>query len=187
MAIDIAGFITYLKDHAVEHGFHVHDERHFIETYSLRQSWEVDLHPESACNGPLDLNLAFDVEPRVLLDLEDKVDEMHDEFEEPEGDYMLPLSFNWALPPLGNPPDLIILGAELAGVAGSEIPIDVSAVDSIGALESEAAAASQPGRPHPGQPGGRDDGPGLDVRHARPLPGRLRVPGRAGRQLGCAP
>ncbi len=138
MAIDIAGFITYLKDHAVEHGFHVHDERHFIETYSLRQSWEVDLHPESACNGPLDLNLAFDVEPRVLLDLEDKVDEMHDEFEEPEGDYMLPLSFNWALPPLGNPPDLIILGAELAGVAGSEIPIDVSAVDSIGALQSEA-------------------------------------------------
>ena len=71
MAIDIAGFITYLKDHAVEHGFHVHDERHFIETFSLRQSWEVDLHPESACDGPLDLNLAFDVEPRVLLRMED--------------------------------------------------------------------------------------------------------------------
>ena len=67
MAIDIAGFITYLKDHAVEHGFHVHDERHFIETFSLRQSWEVDLHPESACDGPLDLNVAFDVDPRVLL------------------------------------------------------------------------------------------------------------------------
>ncbi|CAN5480528.1 MAG: hypothetical protein ACR2JP_01785 [Acidimicrobiia bacterium] len=137
MAIDIAGFITYLKDHAVEHGFHVHDERHFIETYSLRQSWEVDLHPESACNGPLDLNLAFDVEPRVLLGLEDKVDEMYDDFHEPEGDYMLPLSFNWSLPPLGNPPDLVILGAELGGVSGTEIPVEVSAVDSIGALEAQ--------------------------------------------------
>ena len=46
MAVDLAGTITYLKDHAIEHGFHVHDERHFIETYSLRQSFEVDMHPE---------------------------------------------------------------------------------------------------------------------------------------------
>ncbi len=134
MAIDIAGFITYMKDHAVEHGFHVHDERHFLETFSLRQSWEVDLHPESACNGPLDLNLAFDVEPRVLLELEDKVNEMDDEFEEPEGEFRLPLYFNWALPPLGNPPDLVILGAELGGVSGVELPIEVSAVDSFAAL-----------------------------------------------------
>ena len=63
MAIDIAGFVTDLKDHAIEHGFHVHDERHFMETYSLRQSWEVDLHPEDACGGPLDLHLSLDVEP----------------------------------------------------------------------------------------------------------------------------
>ncbi len=28
--IDIAGFVADLKDHAVEHGFHVHDERHFV-------------------------------------------------------------------------------------------------------------------------------------------------------------
>ena len=53
-AIDIAGFVADLKDHAVDHGFHVHDERHFVETYSLRQAWEVDLHPEEACGGPLD-------------------------------------------------------------------------------------------------------------------------------------
>ena len=43
--IDVAGYVTELKDHAVDHGFHVHDERHFVETYSLRQAWEVDLHP----------------------------------------------------------------------------------------------------------------------------------------------
>ena len=138
MAIDIAGFITYLKDHAVEHGFHVHDERHFIETFSLRQSFEVDLHPESACTGPLDLNLAFDVEPRVLLKLEDQVNAMDDEFIEPEGEFRIPLYFNWALPPLGDPPDLIILSAELAGVGGHDLPVEVSAVDSFGALAQTA-------------------------------------------------
>jgi len=50
-AIDVAGFVADLKDHAVTHGFHVHDERHFVETYSLRQAWEVDLHPEDGCGG----------------------------------------------------------------------------------------------------------------------------------------
>ena len=45
--IDVAGYIADLKDHATnDHGFHVHDERHLVETYSLRQAWEVDLHPE---------------------------------------------------------------------------------------------------------------------------------------------
>src|SRR5262249_41209304 len=56
--IDIAGFVADLKDHAVEHGFHVHDERHFVESYSLRQNWEVDLHPEEGCEGPVDLYLS---------------------------------------------------------------------------------------------------------------------------------
>ena len=63
--IDLPGFVADLKDHAVEHGFHVHDERHFVETYSMRQAWEVDLHPEDACGGPLDLHLAVEVEPRI--------------------------------------------------------------------------------------------------------------------------
>jgi len=36
--IDVPGFVTDLKEHAVEHGFHVHDERHFVETYSLNQA-----------------------------------------------------------------------------------------------------------------------------------------------------
>ena len=138
MAIDIAGFITYLKDHAVEHGFHVHDERHFIETYSLRQAWEVDLHPESACDGPLDLNLAFDVEPRVLLSLEEKVSAMDEEYSDPEGDFRLPIMFNWALPPLEDPPDLVVIAAELAGVGGPDLPIEVSGVESTGALSTSS-------------------------------------------------
>jgi len=71
--LDVAGFVADLKDHAVEHGFHVHDERHFVESYSLRQNWEVDLHPEEGCEGPLDLYLSLEVDPRVLLGFEDAV------------------------------------------------------------------------------------------------------------------
>ncbi len=136
MAIDIAGFITYVKDHAIEHGFHVHDERHFIETFSLRQSFEVDLHPESACDGPLDLNLAFDVEPRVLLRMEDWVKEHEDEISDASENFDLPIYFNWALPTMKAPPDLVVLAAELAGIGGVDIPIEVSGVESTGALST---------------------------------------------------
>ncbi|MEA2003206.1 MAG: hypothetical protein U9N84_15130 [Actinomycetota bacterium] len=138
MAIDIAGFVTYVKDHAVEHGFHVHDERHFIETVSLRQSFEIDLHPESACDGPLDLNLAFDVEPRVLLSLEDWVKEHQDDLSEADGNFQLPMFFNWALPTMKKPPDLVVLATELAGIGGPDLPIEVSGVESTGALSTGA-------------------------------------------------
>jgi len=43
--IDVAGFIAAVKSQAIDSGFHVHDERHFVETYSLRQLCEVDLPP----------------------------------------------------------------------------------------------------------------------------------------------
>src|SRR5207245_8655805 len=75
-AIDVAGYVTELKDHAVDHGFHLHAERHFVETYSLRQVWEVDLHPEEGCNGPLDLHLTRAAEPRTLLASEHVVAEL---------------------------------------------------------------------------------------------------------------
>lgn len=130
MAVDIAGFVADLKEHATEHGFHVHDERHFVETYSLRQSWEVDVHPESGCGGPIDLHLALDVDPKVILSLRDLLDEMTDEFDEPEGEFNLDLYFNWAVPPLHSPPDLLILATDLAGVGGTLLPIEVSAIDS---------------------------------------------------------
>ncbi|MEN8234891.1 MAG: hypothetical protein ABFR89_08240 [Actinomycetota bacterium] len=134
MAVDLAGTVTYLKDHAVEHGFHVHDERHFVETYTLRQAWEVDLHPAEACEGPLDLHLAIDLEPRIVLDLEDYLMSSPETPEDPEGQFIVPFLFNWGLPPLANPPDLIVLSAELAGIGGVDLPIEVSAVDSFGAL-----------------------------------------------------
>jgi hypothetical protein len=137
--IDVAGFVADLKDHAVDHGFHVHDERHFVETYSMRQAWEVDLHPENACGGPLDLHLALEVEPRTLLAFEDDVLALPDEDSEPEDTYRLPLVFTWALPPLVHGPDLLVLATELAGVGGPELPLEVSAVDSFASVTDAAA------------------------------------------------
>ncbi|MCA1736868.1 MAG: hypothetical protein LC739_12410 [Actinobacteria bacterium] len=136
MAIDIAGFVADLKNHAIEHGFHVHDERHFMETYSLRQSWEVDVHPEDACGGPLDLHLSLDVDPRVVLSLQDRLDEMDDEWQEPEDLYRLDLYFNWQLPSLRVPPDLLVVSTDLAGLGGVEVPITVSANETIESIAS---------------------------------------------------
>ena len=81
--IDVAGFVADLKSQAIDHGFHVHDERHFVETYSLRQLWEVDLHPEEACAGPIDLHLSLDVDPRAMLGFEDEMMKMEDLDDEP--------------------------------------------------------------------------------------------------------
>ena len=128
-AIDVAGYVAELKDHSVDHGFHVHDERHFVETYSLRQVWEVDLHPEEGCGGPLDLHLALDVDPRVLLSFEDAVIGLGDE-EDPPDDFHFPLMFTWALPPLPHGPDLLRLAIDLAGVGGIDLPLEASAIDS---------------------------------------------------------
>jgi len=127
--IDVAGYVTELKDHAVDHGFHVHDERHFVETYSLRQAWEVDLHPEEGCGGPLDLHLALEVDPRVLLAFEDLVMELPEETDPPD-QFHFPLIFTWALPPLPNGPDLLQLALGLAEVGGLELPLEASAIDS---------------------------------------------------------
>jgi len=126
--IDVPGFVADLKSHAVDHQFHVHDERHFIETYSLRQMWEVELHPEQACGGPLDLHLALEVDPRALLQFEDQMVEASETDDPPTG-YWFPMAFNWALPPLPAGPDLLVLATELAEIGGTELPLEVSAID----------------------------------------------------------
>jgi hypothetical protein len=128
--IDVAGFVADLKSQAIDHGFHVHDERHFVETYSLRQLWEVDLHPEEACSGPIDLHLSLDVDPRAMLGFEDEVMKLDDLDQTPPPGFTFPLVFTWTLPPLPKPPDLLALAVELAGVGGVELPVEVSAIDS---------------------------------------------------------
>src|SRR6188508_523114 len=131
--IDVAGFVADLKDHAVEHRFHVHDERHFVESYSLRQTWEVDAHPEEGCEGPIDLYLSLEIDPRVLLGFEDAV-MARPEGDDPPDEFHFPLNFTWGLPPLGSGPDLLLLATELAGVGGPDLPLEVSAIDSIPAV-----------------------------------------------------
>ena len=138
MAIDLAAFITDMKGHVVEHGFHVHDERHFIESYSLGQAWEVDVHPEEACEGPLEMLMVLEVDPRVLLSFDDAVADKGDLIEDPDGRYNLPLFFKWALPPLPSPPDLLILATDLAGVSGTMLPIEVSATDTFASVTDAA-------------------------------------------------
>jgi hypothetical protein len=135
--IDVAGYVAELKDHAVDHGFHVHDERHFVETYSLRQAWEVDLHPEDACEGPLDLHLSLEVDPRVLLAFEDVVVELPDGGE-PADDFHFPLTFTWGLPPLPQGPDLLRLAIDLAGIGGVDLPLEASAIDSFASATDPA-------------------------------------------------
>lgn len=127
--IDVAGFVADLKSHAADHGFHIHDERHFVETYSMRQTFEVDLHPEEACGGPLEFHLAAEVEPRILLAFEDLLLDL-EEGQEPDEVFNLPISFTWSLPPLPNSPDLLLLATELAGLGGIVLPVEVSALDS---------------------------------------------------------
>jgi hypothetical protein len=134
MAVDLASTVTYLKDHAMEHGFHVHDERHFVETYTLRQSWEIDVHPAEACAGPLDLHIALDVNPRLLLSFEDALNESDEVPEDDDGEFEVTFFFNWSLPPLESPPDIIVLSAELAGIGGIDLPIEVSSVETMAAL-----------------------------------------------------
>ncbi len=130
MTVDIAGFIIDMKVHAADHGFHIHAEKHFIESYSLGQVWEVDLHPAEACEGPLEMLMILEVEPRTILAFEDLLAEHGMEIDQQE-DIMLelPLYFKWSLPPLPNPPDLLVLATELAGVSGTTLPVEVSATD----------------------------------------------------------
>ncbi len=126
-AIDVPGYVTELKDHASEHGFHIHDERHFVETYSLRQAWEIDLHPAKACGGPLDLHFSLEIDPRVLLAFEDLAQDFEQDL--PDEHYFT-LTLTWDLPPLASPPNLLTLAIDLAGVGEIELPLEVSATDS---------------------------------------------------------
>jgi hypothetical protein len=131
--IDVPGFVADLKDHAVDHQFHVHDERHFVETYSLRQAWEVDLHPEEACGGPLDLHLSLEVDPRGMLAFEDRMMDLPEGSDPPE-DFAFPLVFTWVLPPVPKGPDLLVLATDLAGIGGTDLPLEVSAIDSFASV-----------------------------------------------------
>ena len=183
--IDVAGFVADLKEHAVDHGFHVHDERHFVETYSLRQTWEVDLHPEEACDGPIDLHLALDVDPRVAAVVRGRGGQLEEPEDTPPDDFQFPLIFQWTLPPLPDPPDLLVLATELAGVGGVELPIEVSAIDSFPSVTDAPERSLQivaKVEVSLSQVYTRR-GARAALRHPRPLPHRQPLPARAGAGL----
>jgi len=138
--IDLQGFVADLKDHVTEHGFHVHDERHFIETYTNRQTWEVDLHPDNACSGPLDMHVSIEVDPRSLIMFEDEVARVG-ENGEPADTITIPFTVSFALPPLQTSPDLLVLATDLAGIGGPDLPLDVTAVDGFAAVTDAAERA----------------------------------------------
>ncbi len=127
--IDVPGYVAEIKDHAADHRFHVHDERHFVETYSMRQTWEIDLHPEQACGGPVDLHLAIEVDPRTVFAFEDRFYELPEDAEPPD-EFTFPMLITWELPPLQDAPDLLVLATDLAGIGGAEFPLKVQAIDS---------------------------------------------------------
>lgn len=136
--IDLHGFMADFKAHAAEHRFHVHDERHFVETYSNRQLWETDLHPEDACGGPLDLVVTLEAEARTLILFEDALAEAGLDGV-PDDDITLPMTFGFVLPPLAaDCPDLLVLATNLAGIGGTELPLQVSS------LSSSAAVSDRP-------------------------------------------
>ena len=53
------------------------------------------------------------------------------EGDDPPDQYHFPLNFTWGLPPLPSGPDLLLAATELAGVGGPDLPLEVSAIDSI--------------------------------------------------------
>ena len=111
----------------------MHDERHFIETYTNRQTWEVDLHPDRSCDGPLDVHLSLEVDPRTLIAFEDEVIRVGEDGE-PDAAITMPVVLSFALPPLPSGPDLLVLATDLAGLGGMDLPLQVSAVDSFAAV-----------------------------------------------------
>ena len=131
--VDLHRFISDIKNHVPDHGFHVHEDRHFVETYSNRQMWEVDLHPDNACGGPLDLVVALEAEARTLIAFEDEVVQAGPD-RAPDDAITVPLTFGFILPPLADEPDLLVLATDLAGIGGPDLPLQVSSQHSYAAV-----------------------------------------------------
>ena len=71
-----------------------------------------------------------DVDPRAMLGFEDEVMKLEEIDDTPPHGYTFPLLFTWTLPPLPEPPDLLVLATDLAGIGGIDLPVEVSAIDS---------------------------------------------------------
>lgn len=135
-SIDLHGFVVDLKSHVGDHGFHVADDRHYVETYSNRQHWEVEMHPERGCGGPLSVVMTLEAEARTLIDFEDDLYKAATESDLSD-EIIVPLTFTFMLPPLVDGPDLLVLTTELAAIGGIDLPLRVTMLDASEVVSSK--------------------------------------------------
>ena len=86
------------------------------------------------------MHVALQVDPRSLIMFEDELTRVGDDGE-PSDEIRLPFTISFALPPLPAGPDLLVLATDLAGIGGTELPLEVSAVDSFAAVTDAAERA----------------------------------------------
>ena len=137
--VDFPGFVTDLKFHADEGGFHYHEDHHCIDITTGRQWWEIHLHPDYDCDGPLELHIVVDLDPRVQITFEDEVNKLPEDAEWPEEGFDLILRFHWRMPPLPNSPNLLELATELSAIGGTALPLHVWAADTIATVTDDVA------------------------------------------------
>ena len=129
----VHSFLEDQRGHFIGHGFHWHDESHTLSLTDLSQCYYVDLHPEEICGTDMD----FEVHLQILWPAETQlaIKEWMDS-SPPDADFpdslMLPLEFNFCLPPLDNPPDLLSVWFDVLGRnEHSLLRFDVSGSDNI--------------------------------------------------------
>ncbi len=137
--VDIPGFVIDLKHHALEAGFHTHEEHHYLNITTGRQWWEFQMHPDYDCEGPLELHVVIDLDKRMQFAFEDAVETLPEDADLPMDGFDLQLAFNWRLPPLPNCPNLLQLATEISPIGGATLPLHVWALDTIATVTDKAA------------------------------------------------
>lgn len=134
--IDVTGVIEAIKDKAFGFGLHTHDERHFVETRSMRQTWEVCMHHASGCANSIDLTMSLEIEPRTMISFADEVASLS-KGNKPPDDYLLALVFTWMSPPLSDRPDMLGLHNDFAHYRHDGILLEISTTSTYEGLFSE--------------------------------------------------
>ena len=127
--LDLQAFVVGLKSHALDHGFHIEDERHYVETYSGEQVWNIGLHPEDGCDGHIAVEISVTASTRAIIAFEDAL-------REPEGadaggassnytvdQVVLPLTVEVVASPLATAPDLLVLATDLPTQSHAVVPL----------------------------------------------------------------
>ena len=129
---NINTFLAGERDHFETHGFHWHHDSHLIDTYSLRQEFLIALHPEEVCETS-EIQIQMTVPWSAETQLEwlrwsatcEEADEVPDHF-------LIEPSFEFQLPLLDTPPELMdVWMALISECDKSVLTVNVSASDHI--------------------------------------------------------